>query len=75
VIARRPTHHLAAQAVKNATSAGKSATLLAPAPSQRVTGVAEVTAAASAVETTAALSGVGVGVEARKPGMADHQSF
>lgn len=64
---------MAAEAVKNATSAGRSATLLAPAPNQRVTGVAEITVAVAAamVVETMALSGV----EARKLGVVDHPNF
>ena len=83
MIAHKPTHREEA-AVKSATSAVNLDTSLAPAPSQRVLGVATVTAtvavaaaaavvvvvAAVAAETTT-LSEVGV----EKPGMIDHLFF
>jgi len=83
VIVHKPTPPpLLAEAVKNATSAGRSATSLVPAPNQRVVvmevvEVMEVTAITAAVVETTALSEVEVEaeVEARRLGMADHQTF
>ena len=69
--ARKPTQP--AEAVKNVTSAGRSATLLAPAPNRRVpevlATVVVVVAAAAAVVTVAEVATALSVVEVRRPGM------
>lgn len=75
MIAPKPTPLAEVEAVKNVTSAGKSATLLAPAPNQRVP-VVRTTAAVTVVVETTALSEVEVEaeVEVRRPGIVNRQS-
>ena len=77
MIAPKPTPLAEVEAVKNVTSAGKSATLLAPAPNQRVP-VVRTTAAVTVVVETTALSEVEVEAEAevvvRRPGIVNRQS-
>ena len=69
-----PTHPVVAGvgAVKNATSAGRSATLLVPAPNQRVpevlTTVGELMVAEAIIPSEAEAE-----EEGRRPGMFDHQ--
>lgn len=75
MIAPKPTPLAEVEAVKNVTSAGKSATLLAPAPNQRVP-VVRTTAAVTVVVETTALSEVEAEAEVvvRRPGIVNRQS-
>lgn len=75
MIAPKPTPLAEVEAVKNVTSAGKSATLLAPAPNQRVP-VVRTTAAVTVVVETTALSEVEAEAEVvvRRPGIVNRRS-
>ena len=59
------------EVVKNATSVGRLATLLVPAPNQRVPEVLATAGAAVMVVEATTLSGAEV--EARRPGKVDHR--